>query len=229
MNAFNAVTVVSDIIIAFAGLVFTILEYRKKKNEERRLEKEKEIIGKMTEEIGTVNKGIEITNELINGFNEAYEMSRTTTDAGILINRFMEPANEFVGQIQNVISSIEALYEELLRNESNFSLSYGFDRIINACRQILLVSSTQDFSKLSLPYKLQYYIKNAQDLKKEAERIMAAGGNLQPSDQENLGILTNNMYQMANSIELDLQTFRPYLIETKIKFEKYNESSKKKK
>ena len=91
------------------------------------------------------------------------------------------------------------------------------------------MSSTQDPSKLSLPHKLQYYITNVQALKKEAERIMDAGGNLQPSDQKILGELASNMYQTVNSIELDLQTFRPYLLETKIKFEKISESLEGKK
>ena len=190
---------------------------------------EKEILRKMTEEIETVDKGINVTNELIKGFNEAHAMASTTTDAGILISRFMESANEFVEQINNVIVSIEALYGDLLLIEATSSLSNGLDRIINACRQILLVSSTQDPSKLSLPHKLQYYITNVQALKKEAERIMDAGGNLQPSDQKILGELASNMYQTVNSIELDLQTFRPYLLETKIKFEKISESLEGKK
>ena len=183
----------------------------------------------MTEEIETVDKGINVTNELIKGFNEAHAMASTTTDAGILISRFMESANEFVEQINNVIVSIEALYGDLLLIEATSSLSNGLDRIINACRQILLVSSTHDPSKLSLPHKLQYYITNVQALKKEAERIMDAGGNLQPSDQKILGELASNMYQTVNSIELDLQTFRPYLLETKIKFEKISESLEGKK
>ena len=193
------------------------------------MQMEKEILRKMTEEIETVDKGINVTNELIKGFNEAHAMASTTTDAGILISRFMESANEFVEQINNVIVSIEALYGDLLLIEATSSLSNGLDRIINACRQILLVSSTQDPSKLSLPHKLQYYITNVQALKKEAERIMDAGGNLQPSDQKILGELASNMYQTVNSIELDLQTFRPYLLETKIKFEKVSESLEGKK
>ena len=193
------------------------------------MQMEKEILRKMTEEIETVDKGINVTNELIKGFNEAHAMASTTTDAGILISRFMESANEFVEQINNVIVSIEALYGDLLLIEATSSLSNGLDRIINACRQILLVSSTQDPSKLSLPHKLQYYITNVQALKKEAERIMDAGGNLQPSDQKILGELASNMYQTVNSIELDLQTFRPYLLETKIKFEKISESLEGKK
>ena len=193
------------------------------------MQMEKEILRKMTEEIETVDKGINVTNELIKGYNEAHAMASTTTDAGILISRFMESANEFVEQINNVIVSIEALYGDLLLIEATSSLSNGLDRIINACRQILLVSSTQDPSKLSLPHKLQYYITNVQALKKEAERIMDAGGNLQPSDQKILGELASNMYQTVNSIELDLQTFRPYLLETKIKFEKVSESLEGKK
>ena len=193
------------------------------------MQMEKEILRKMTEEIETVDKGINVTNELIKGFNEAHAMASTTTDAGILISRLMESANEFVEQINNVIVSIEALYGDLLLIEATSSLSNGLDRIINACRQILLVSSTQDPSKLSLPHKLQYYITNVQALKKEAERIMDAGGNLQPSDQKILGELASNMYQTVNSIELDLQTFRPYLLETKIKFEKISESLEGKK
>ena len=193
------------------------------------MQMEKEILRKMTEEIEADDKGIDVTNELIKGFNEAHAMASTTTDAGILISRFMESANEFVEQINNVIVSIEALYGDLLLIEATSSLSNGLDRIINACRQILLVSSTQDPSKLSLPHKLQYYITNVQALKKEAERIMDAGGNLQPSDQKILGELASNMYQTVNSIELDLQTFRPYLLETKIKFEKISESLEGKK
>ena len=123
------VSTILELVIAVAGLLISFLEIKKDRKETKRLEKlrdtEKSIISlvmdnnlkQSVENFGVTLKRVE------SDLSKVQELEgRITT----LINDYSEMQNK-----------IYKVYRQLLKDEAQFSLSYGFERYINAFRRFI--------------------------------------------------------------------------------------------
>lgn len=108
-------------VFAFIISVFEICNYMK----ERKIVKEKEIIEKkLVDEISNI--------ELEEQF-KIVESSKTEVS-----DKTEKQLEDFIVSVEEVIKRLTPIYKQLLKDESCFSLSYGFDRYIISFRKICI-------------------------------------------------------------------------------------------
>lgn len=147
MSIDELISIIVEPLLAVIGLVITFLQLkddrRGKKIEESMIQKEEEerliiadlvkhsdsyleLLNKFSEQINFINSKAEVPGAGI-------EMLQSIIDNGKkLCNDYSFVRNEFL-----------EIYKRILQNEERFSLSYGFDRYIEAFRVICLDSSIE--------------------------------------------------------------------------------------
>ncbi|MBP3883915.1 MAG: hypothetical protein J6D54_03115 [Olsenella sp.] len=202
----DAISVVCDLMIAFAGLLFTVREFSERKKEKNKVEEEKQVIADL---VGNLNKAGVASNALkkaLARMSEAAELE--TTDAGKKVNIIIEGTSDAIESSRSLIEATQSLYSELLQNESRFSLSYGFERMIGACRKICFTFSP----KVDLLENLHSI------LVKRSKEIITSGGTFTKQNAVEFGEYTAGIYKIERELLQDLKDFMPYLEEMKLKY-----------
>lgn len=122
---FDLFSAVVQMIIAFFALLISVLEIDKA----RKARAEEKLIVKIEADIVQAIDSIGFENEVRALLNPEY------TDE--YMKHYVENVNELINKYLVFCQSLEAPYIQLLKDEKRFSLSYGFERYINAFRNFL--------------------------------------------------------------------------------------------
>lgn len=142
---FEIITTIVDIMIALIGLFFVIIEARKsrKRNQKERIEEANCL--ELANQAGEIKQVISKIKEIQTALSASLEYpdaekeyTSIMTDRLKTVIRVMhEDCKEVYFECEKAENKVREVYENLLKNESMFSLSLGFERIINVCRELV--------------------------------------------------------------------------------------------
>ena len=147
---FEIIATICDLTIAVVGLLFTIRQVHcdiKAKAKEKMEEKCCFELAQKSIEISKLINNIENSTEVMKMAAENIAIPSMQKNE----EKLLKPSDQFFKAIQvahhdceeiyhkciEVKADIDSIYTNLLRNESMFSLSIGFGRIIDACRPVV--------------------------------------------------------------------------------------------
>ena len=137
-NTISLISAVMQTIIAAIGILITVIEIKRDRKEKKRVEKLKKIEEDIIKEIAE-SKVDEAKNNLEKTLRELeknmMDIQSHQTYCDSIKTLIKEYADEKV--------AVERIYRQLLADETEFSLSYGFERYINAFREFISVSDGQ--------------------------------------------------------------------------------------
>lgn len=147
MSIDELISIIVEPLLAVIGLVITFLQLkddrRGKKIEESMIQKEEEerLI------IADLVKHSDSYLELLNKFSEQINFINSKAEvpgAGIeMLQSIIDNGKKLCNDYSFVRNELLEIYKRILQNEERFSLSYGFDRYIEAFRVICLDSSIE--------------------------------------------------------------------------------------
>ena len=120
------------LLIAVAEFWMLILEHRKINREKKEQEEKERLIATFAEQTSKTNTATKTIVSAINTF-QGY-VKNPSDDAGEMLNGIISKGKKVVETSSQAYNSIFSLYKAMLKHESDFPLSKGFDRMINACR-----------------------------------------------------------------------------------------------
>lgn len=153
MNFKEIVSMSFEPLIAIIGLAIAVLQFkneiREKKMEElanRKNDEERAIISEMAKNSCGLTDLIYELSDLINIINSKADKAGTGNEMlQAIIDYGIKTCSEY-SEFRNKIINI---YKKMLQNEEHFSLSYGFNRYIDAFRDICLDDSLEQLMKES--------------------------------------------------------------------------------
>ena len=206
---FEILTVICDLIIAFAGLVFVIVEYKNKQKSIHKITKERETIQTLVDEAEKISEYLRESKQYLENFEKASKINSNLADEKLKL--ILGDAENFYKNGMSICDSTEKVYRQLLKCEEDFSFSYGFDRMINACRELLIAFNLKDHLNtfFSLANTTYSYVK-------EIERN---GGYLTDKNIKDLGLCAQELYETILKISREVNKYIPYLEEMKMKLD----------
>lgn len=206
---FEILTVICDLIIAFAGLVFVIVEYKNKQKSIHKITKERETIQTLVDEAEKISEYLRESKQYLENFEKASKTNSNLAEEKLKL--ILGDAENYYKNGMSICDSTEKVYRQLLKCEEDFSFSYGFDRMINACRELLIAFNLKDHLNtfFSLANTTYSYVK-------EIERN---GGYLTDKNRKDLGLYAQQLYKSILKITEELTNFKSYMLETKKKLE----------
>lgn len=142
---FEIITTIAELVIALAGIFITILEARKAK-------KEKEL----DDALILIEQNL-ITSVSNTSLGEDFKLIYDSMSQVIDNNdpegwaRLENKLPQITECYKAFVNGLRPIYKQLLKDESRFSLSYGFGRYIDAIRKIIL--SLDDVEKIETSIK----------------------------------------------------------------------------
>ena len=216
---FETVTTLCDILIALVGLFFVVKEAAEIKKEKRKEKIEERNCLQLAREAASISGLIEKISEsqkklLIEPSFPDTESGFTTKVQKELFDAISVMGNEcsdIYKECQKVKENIRSIYENLLKNESMFSLSIGFDRVINVCRPIV--------------YNLSPMLENMDSIYVKMRGISRKVGfdqcgNFSQEDVKNFQEVFCAMAETLGEINELMQAAYPFIKELEIKFSK---------
>ena len=146
----ETINVIMGMILAVAGVVISFIELRRDSKERKREKAASDAEQRLIDEVSN--------NELDKAIKDFKEALSTPKEKSIkIISTFYTTAGNVCTKYEDCQKSIRQLYKQLLRDESQFSLSYGFERYIVVFRRFLyndelektkqIVSDFQQFNR----------------------------------------------------------------------------------
>lgn len=138
---FDTIATICDLTIATVGLFFVILEVLRAKKEKKKERIEREMCYGLVQQAKKTIDYITLISKAMNKINE--DLVGLNADAnnylamGDIIDVSGNELSSIVSQGDELINDITLLYKNLIKNESMFSLSIGFERVIDSCRPII--------------------------------------------------------------------------------------------
>ena len=137
-NTITLISAVMQTIIAAVGVIITVIQVKQARKEKKRVEKlrdtEKGIVdGIVKSGLDEAKTNTERTYKELEKNLQDFETHKTYYDS------LTSLADEYAEEKK----AVESIYKQLLRDETEFSLSYGFERYINAFREFCGVSDDQ--------------------------------------------------------------------------------------
>ena len=120
------------LLIAVAEFWMLILEHRKINREKKEQEEKERLIATFAEQTSKINDFTETFFSAIN-IIQHYRKEKCE-DASTKLNGILPQYLKVINVSSQAYDSIFSLYKAMLKHESDFPLSKGFDRVINACR-----------------------------------------------------------------------------------------------
>ena len=149
----NLVCAIMQTIIAILGVILTYFEIQRNKKEKIRINKLKEIEKNLIESVQKMKLDDDIKDVLKN-----IEDAENNFNIEV-IRDYDEKAFHFVSKFNEYKETLIPIYKQLLVDETNFSLSYGFERYINAFREFISVETEKvsvtidEFRNINSEYK----------------------------------------------------------------------------
>lgn len=130
-SVINIVIAVIGIIIAFLQFKIERLERKRERIKEQEAKNKEAIMRNIAEQ----TKSLDELEKCLNTIKTFSEMNFTPEKEGELFSLFQDACLWY----RKSSKIIESLYSELVKNEAEFSLSYGYGRYIDAFREFLLL------------------------------------------------------------------------------------------
>ncbi len=150
MDYFTIISTVAEIFIALVALVIAIFQAKneriQRKQEalkEKELKEKQELLEKLSSATSEIVKPIEAINEFSDGIKTFHDEA--------LVQHIVNGTNEIINQEVEFYEKIYVLYADMLRNETVFSMSYGFERYIISFRNY--IQCDQVINSLTEKYK----------------------------------------------------------------------------
>ena len=204
---FEILATVFDLLIALVGLFFTIRQVIcdfKAKRKEKAEEKCCYELAQKASKIRTLIESIKSSKNVMQkvDFSDPNKLFEAITVAH-------EGCGEIYHNCKKVKDDIEHIYAHLLKNESMFSLSIGFGRVIDACRPVVYEMD------LHLSCLNEAYIA----LHNTTRRIgFHQGGKMTEGDSTTLEKNFEDMIEKLNTISELLEGVYPMIRELELKF-----------
>lgn len=206
MSIDELISIIVEPLLAFIGLVITFLQLkddrRGKKIEESMIQKEEEerLI------IADLVKHSDSYLELLNKFSEQINFINSKAEvlgAGIeMLQSIIDNGKKLCNDYSFVRNELLEIYKRILQNEERFSLSYGFDRYIEAFRVICLDSSIEQ-SMIKSYNNIVEYVEQHRD-SFEADYLIS--------------LMNEHMHAELECLK-QLNEIKLYVLEIKLKYE----------
>ena len=206
MSIDELISIIVEPLLAFIGLVITFLQLkddrRGKKIEESMIQKEEEerLI------IADLVKHSDSYLELLNKFSEQINFINSKAEvpgAGIeMLQSIIDNGKKLCNDYSFVRNELLEIYKRILQNEERFSLSYGFDRYIEAFRVICLDSSIEQ-SMIKFYNNIVEYVEQHRD-SFEADYLIS--------------LMNEHMHAELECLK-QLNEIKLYVLEIKLKYE----------
>lgn len=206
MSIDELISIIVEPLLAFIGLVITFLQLkddrRGKKIEESMIQKEEEerLI------IADLVKHSDSYLELLNKFSEQINFINSKAEvpgAGIeMLQNIIDNGKKLCNDYSFVRNELLEIYKRILQNEERFSLSYGFDRYIEAFRVICLDSSIEQ-SMIKSYNNIVEYVEQHRD-SFEADYLIS--------------LMNEHMHAELECLK-QLNEIKLYVLEIKLKYE----------
>lgn len=125
------VSLILELLIATAGVVISILELKRNEQEKKRQKALRDVEDELVNKVGSNN---DLAYAIKSLQSQIDEIEKNDFDT---IREFDKKAEILLTQYKAFRGVLMELYVRLLKDESQFSLSYGFERYINAFRNFL--------------------------------------------------------------------------------------------
>jgi len=207
---FEYISTIVDILIAAIGLFFVIRQAREDRLTKNKQEEEKRICLELASEAvkieGLLTK-MKDARKLVEDYRRGY-----TSDYYEAVKKVTVDYKEIYESVPLIQKEIYEIYKNLIRHESMFSLSIGFDRIINACRDVIY-----NMNIVNNYYYDGYINPEVHDLLKKIGYDQS--GVVTEDDKQKLkNVLIRVIEEMDEKLKL-LENAYPLIMELKIKFE----------
>lgn len=206
MSIDELISIIVEPLLAFIGLVITFLQLkddrRGKKIEESMIQKEEEerLI------IADLVKHSDSYLELLNKFSEQINFINSKAEvpgAGIeMLQSIIDNGKKLCNDYSFVRNELLEIYKRILQNEERFSLSYGFDRYIEAFRVICLDSSIEQSTIKSYNNIVEYVEQHRDSF--EADYLIS--------------LMNEHMHAELECLK-QLNEIKLYVLEIKLKYE----------
>jgi len=137
-NTISLISAVMQTIIAAIGILITVIEIKRDRKEKKRVEKLKKIEEDIIKEIA--QSKVDEAKENLEKTLRELEVNMRDFDKH---QYYRESIDSLIKEYAVEKKAIERIYKQLLADETEFSLSYGFERYINAFREFINVSDDQ--------------------------------------------------------------------------------------
>ena len=247
---FSCALSVGDIlqfIIAALAFFIAYAEYQRDKKERDRQKREQSTMkdfSEKTEEIlvsmELIHKFISICNDLnciksseeINSFIDqnkemfsGFSLNRDQPVAKLKMDIIQHEAMLTIVKITDVRKNVEDLYRELLHNEHAFSFSCGFERVINACRNLYYGTCEIDYdnsfstrNKMYSEYTLSQLTHEAGLLYNKITDFDISFDKLGQDQLIEAGRVLTDFQKRIYVIDIRLFQFKPFIMELKLKY-----------
>jgi len=207
---FEYISTIMDILIAAIGLFFVIRQAREDRSIKNKQEEEKRICLELASEAvkieGLLTK-MKDAKKLVEDYRRGY-----TSDYFAAVKKVTVDCKEIYESVPLIQEEIYEIYKNLVRHESMFSLSIGFDRIINACRDCIY-----NMNIVNNYYYDGYIYPEAHDLIKKIG-FHQSGVATEDDKQKLKNVLIHVIDEMDEKLD-PLEKVYPLIMELKIKFE----------
>ncbi len=137
-NTISLISAVMQTIIAAIGIFITVIEIKRDRKEKKRVEKLK----KIEEDIVNGIAESKVDEAKANLAKTLKELEKNLKDIESH-KTYCESIEILIKEYADEKVAVERIYKQLLADETEFSLSYGFERYINAFREFISVSDDQ--------------------------------------------------------------------------------------
>lgn len=193
-----------NILIAFIGIIIAALqfrieriEYRRERERENETQKKKQVMKRISSQTESVGVLVELTDKV----NKLSRLPFSPEINGEWFSMVQEVCLEY----DKCKSCIESLYAELLTNESEFSLSYGYGRYIDAFREYLLLDVDVEIMGKNI-LLMDHLSKQYAELQSKGEKVNSEAyfnaRNEIKATVSKLNLLLRNIVLLINEIKI---------------------------
>lgn len=198
------------LLIAVAEFWMLILEHRKINREKKEQEEKERLIATFAEQTSKTNTATETIVSAINTF-QGY-VKNPSDDAGEMLNGIISEGIKVVETSSQAYNSIFSLYKAMLKHESDFPLSKGFDRMINACRNFC-------YNSRAVITECRERVEILNTRYHEIDNLVKNGEPFSVEYRLELGKLTNDLQNTILKLYPLVVELAPYIFELNTKYD----------
>ena len=198
------------LLIAVAEFWMLILEHRKINREKKEQEEKERLIATFAEQTSKTNTATKTIVSAINTF-QGY-VKNPSDDAGEMLNGIISKGKKVVETSSQAYNSIFSLYKAMLKHESDFPLSKGFDRMINACRNFC-------YNSRAVITECRERVEILNTRYHEIYNLVKNGEPYLPKYNSELGKLTNDLQNTMLKLYSLIVELNPYIFELNTKYD----------
>lgn len=190
---FENINSIVNIIIALAALLIAYFQYKDQRMKKREEMKKETLIRDIISECSSIYG---IKDEIEKSFRILSDVEKNSTER---VSKYLPEVQNILVHIKDFDKTLKNVYSELVKNESMFSLSYGYGRYIDAFR--IYLSKDMAGKSAEIVFKLFDSMKH---------------------DQSKCDKLFESLVDSMNENYTEIKKLIPYIDEIRIRYGNYN-------